>query len=398
VALKVIVSGAGIAGLALAYWLDKLGASTLIIERSAHFQPLGHYISLKGNGVEVVRRMGILDACQARAAAIEETRMYTQRGRLLRSEPTAEMNRMLGGYLLLRRADLQAALYELARERAEFRFGRQIGKVQLGESGVEVTLNDGEAVSADLLIGSDGIHSQVRELVWGTGFTRALGGHYVAVTQALRHGLPRATHSYWGRGRLLSLFAVSEDSVSSVAYVEAGAGTPPRHDAPAMRDYLLAASQGFPDHVREILGQLTSSDFVFADVIAQIVMPRITTRRCALVGDAAHCPTFLSGMGSSLALQGALLLANCLGSSPADVPAALARYEQAVTPIAQRYQHSALRMRGLVLGRSRVKVVLRDLALRLLPQRWVRNSLRRFFDAERPLHDSSAASDSALAP
>jgi len=116
--LRVIVSGAGIAGLALAYWLDRIGASSIVIERQPSFQALGHYISLKGNGVEMVRRMGIFDACQARAAPIEETRMYAASGRFLRSEHTTALARTLGGYILFRRADLQAALYDLARERA----------------------------------------------------------------------------------------------------------------------------------------------------------------------------------------------------------------------------------------------------------------------------------------
>jgi len=121
--LKVIVSGAGIGGLALAYWLDRIGASTIIVERAPRFQALGHYIALKANGVEMVRRMGIFEACQARAAPVEETRMYTMKGRRLRFEHTAAVNKALGGYILFRRAALQTALYDLARERAEFRFG-----------------------------------------------------------------------------------------------------------------------------------------------------------------------------------------------------------------------------------------------------------------------------------
>src|SRR5262245_11808883 len=136
VRMKVVVSGAGIAGLAVAYWLDRIGASTVIVERAPRFQALGHYISLKGNGVEMVRRMGILDACQARAAPIEETRMYTMTGRLLRTERTAAMNKMLGGYILFRRADLQAALYDLARDRADIRFGTQISDARVGKDGV----------------------------------------------------------------------------------------------------------------------------------------------------------------------------------------------------------------------------------------------------------------------
>jgi len=383
--LKVIVSGAGIGGLALAHWLDRIGAKTVIVERAPRFQALGHYISLKGNGVEMVRRMGILEACQARAAPIEETRMYSMKGRLLSAERTGALNQMLGGYILFRRADLQAALYDLVRERAEIRFGTQITAARVDEDGVEVVLSDGRTERGDLLVGADGIHSRVRGLVFGEGFQRKLGGYYIATTQAMRHGLPLTTHVYWGVGQMVSLLPVAADVVSSIVYVNEDAGKPPHHDALAMRDYLLAASAGFPEHVRDILGSIGADDFVFSDVIAQIAMPRITSGRCALLGDAAHCPTFMSGMGSSLALQDAHVLAGCLARSPDDVAAALACYEDAVAVIACRYQDTALQMRGFVLGRSRFKAHLRDLALRVMPEPLIKRGLRRFSDAERPL-------------
>src|SRR5258705_12173833 len=128
--LKVIVSGAGVAGLALSHWLGRIGSTTILVERAPCFQALGHYISLKGNGVEMVRRMGILDVCQARAAPIEEVYFYTAARRLLRRERTAALAKTLGGYILFRRADLQIALYELVRERADIRFGTQITEVR----------------------------------------------------------------------------------------------------------------------------------------------------------------------------------------------------------------------------------------------------------------------------
>src|SRR4029077_8023002 len=277
------------------------------------FQALGHYISLKGNGVEMVRRMGIFDACQERAASIEETRMYTSAGRFLRSERTTALASTLGGYIFLRRADLQVALYELARERADIRFGVEITEARCDPDGVDVVLSDGHVERADLLVGADGIHSRVRDLVFGGGFERPLGGHYIAVTQALRHGLPLSTRAYMGDGRMVNLFPVTPHSVSGVVYVSEAAGRPPRHDALAMRDYLLETCKGFPDEVRRVFDAINASDFVFTDVIAQIEMPRITNGRCALLGDAAHCPTFLSGMGSSLALQDAHVFAGCLG-------------------------------------------------------------------------------------
>jgi 2-polyprenyl-6-methoxyphenol hydroxylase-like FAD-dependent oxidoreductase len=385
VSLKVVISGAGIAGLALAHWLERVGASALIVERAPCFQALGHYISLKGNGVEMLRRMGLLEACRERSAPLDETRMYDRRGRLLRTEGSAALNQMLGGYLLLRRADLQAALHELVRERAEIRFGVEITAARLDERGVTLQLGDGRSESADLLIGADGLHSRVRGLVFGDGFERPLGGYYIAFTQALRHGLPLATHSYWGRGQMVSLYAVAESSVSSVVYTDDAAGAPPRHDARALRDYLLATSAGFPDHVRRIISEIGADDFVFSDRIVQVDVPSIARGRCALVGDAAHCPTFLSGMGSSLAMQDALLLAGALARDPDDVGAALRAYADAAEPIARRYRASARAMRRLVLGRNPVTVYARNQLLRWLPERSFERRARAFIDAERPI-------------
>ena len=205
-------------------------------------------------------------------------------------------------------------------------------------------------------------------------------------TQTLRHRLPLSTHAYLGDGRMVSLFPVSADSVSAVVYVGESAGRPPRHDALAMGDYLLQTCAGFPEEVRRVFRAIDAPDFVFTDVIAQVEMPRITNGRCALLGDAAHCPTFLSGMGSSLALQDAHVLAGCLARDQ-DVSAALRTYEDIVTPIASRYRNSALTARGAILGRGRIRAAFRDVIVRLMPERLLERGIRRFIDAERPLAD-----------
>jgi 2-polyprenyl-6-methoxyphenol hydroxylase-like FAD-dependent oxidoreductase len=389
--LKVIVSGAGIAGLAFSHWLGRIGATAILIERAPRFQALGHYISLKGNGVEMVRRMGILEACQTRAAPLEEVYFYSAARRLLRKERTAALAKTLGGYILFRRADLQTALYELARENTDIRFDTQIAEVRPLADGVEVNLSDGRIERGDLLVGADGIHSHVRRLVFGEGFERPLGGYYVAISQTLRHGLPAVVHSYLGTGRMVNLFPVAPDSVAAVVYVGASVDPPPHGGPLAMRDYLLRICAGFPEEVLRVMGDIRDNDFVFSDAIAQVEMPRITQDRYALIGDAAHCPTFLSGMGSSLALQDAHLLAGCLARNPKDLATSLAQYEEVTTPIARRYKSSAVRAHRALLGSSLFRAGLRDVMLRLVPERLFDRGVRQFFDAERPLADIPAS-------
>jgi 2-polyprenyl-6-methoxyphenol hydroxylase-like FAD-dependent oxidoreductase len=382
---RIIVSGAGIAGLALAYWLERIGIETLFIERAPRFEALGHYITLKGNGVEMMRRMGLLEACESRAAAIDTGCFYSASGRRLRCEHQAGLAKALGGYILFRRADLHAALYASVRGRVEVRFATELAEVRLVPHGVEVVLSDGRAERADLLVGADGVHSHTRRLVFGEGFERPLGGYYAAFTIPQRHGMSRTARSYLGVGAMVNLLPVADAVVSGVIYLGAGAGRPPQGDGLAMRDYLLEACATFPQEVHRVLAGIGAEDYVFSDTITQVEMPGIVRGRAVLVGDAAHCPTFLSGMGSSLALQDAHVLAGCLARARGDVASALARYEETVRPIAQRYHDSALSMRGLLLGQSRWKAALRNLALQIAPERLFERGIRRFYDAERPL-------------
>ena len=100
--------------------------------------------------------------------------------------------------------------------------------------------------------------TRVRDLVFGSGFDRPLGGHYIAVTQALRHGLPLSRHAYMGDGRMVNLFPVTPNSVSAVVYVGEDAGRPPRHDAVAMRGYLLETCAGFPDEVHRVFDAINA--------------------------------------------------------------------------------------------------------------------------------------------
>ncbi|MCE7002363.1 FAD-dependent monooxygenase [Kibdelosporangium philippinense] len=190
--------------------------------------------------------------------------------------------------------------------------------------GIEVTLSDGTVEHGDLLVGADGIHSHTRRMLFGDGFE-----NYIATTQHFAHGLPPVVHSFVSTGKMVNLCPVATGTVSAIVYAGAAAGIPPRD---TLRDYLLRTCAEFPAEVRRVFTTMTAGDFVFADAITQVDMPHFTGARSALIGDAAHCPPFLSGMGSSLALQDAHVLAGSLARSPENITAALRQFEAVMTP------------------------------------------------------------------
>ena len=380
---RVLISGAGIAGLALGFWLDRLGIETVLVDRVPRFEALGHYIALKGNGVEMIRQMGLEGPCRAREIRFERALMLTAAGTLLRTGSRDEFDHNLGGYILCLRADLQAVLFEAVRDKVEIRCGTEIVRVDDTGDRVAVELSTGQTESFDAVFGADGIHSRTRRLVFGDGYLHGMGGHYIGLTVDCAHGLPpNHVRSYWGSGQSVHMFLTSPQRVSAVVYHGDGGAAFPARDTASVKAFLLDAYRAFSPDVRAVFAALDERAFVFADAIAQVRMPAIVKGRVALLGDAAHCPTFMSGMGSSLALQGARALAAQIEQRPGELAQALLSYQAAIAPVAERYQASARGMRPMLLDRRPWVSYGRDLALRLTPEWLMARQTRRFYHAE----------------
>jgi 2-polyprenyl-6-methoxyphenol hydroxylase-like FAD-dependent oxidoreductase len=369
--MKVLISGGGIAGLAAAFWLERLGAQVTVLERAREYTPLGHYVALKSHGVAMVKEMGLLEACRKRELHMRSVRMLTSSGKFLRDNPSAELSAAVDGYLLIRRADLHAALYEGV-QRSDLRFGSHLGPVRVLEDRVEADLPGGTE-SCDLLIGADGIHSATRAAVFGEGFLEPMGGHYLALTVDCRHGQPLdAWQVFFGRGQHVAMIPNGEDRISVIVYHAAGGLEPAGKTNADYRTFFAEAYRDFAEPVRRVLGAIDAHTYVFSDTIAMVKLPSIVKGRVALVGDAAHCPTFMSGMGSSLALQGAHTLATSLAAHPTDMRAALAAFETTITPIALGYQSSAKTARPLLLSRNWALETVRNFATGAMPA-WLMN-------------------------
>ncbi|HYZ69356.1 MAG TPA: FAD-dependent monooxygenase, partial [Mycobacterium sp.] len=243
------------------------------------------------------------------------------------------------------RGDLVDVLYDATKHDADYRFGTRIEELDQNDTGVEATLSDGTMVSADLVVGADGPHSAVRRLVFGSeeNFVKPLGGYNAWFTAPDTVGLDGWYLMYQAPGLNASM-RPSHDP----ALVKAGLAfrsDPVRYDrrnADEQRALLSEHFTGAGWQCGALLSAAETADDFYFDAFAQVRMPTISRGRVTLVGDAGYCASPLSGMGTSLALVGAYVLAGELG--PAEsldaqrIQTALQRSETVMRPYIDRCQ------------------------------------------------------------
>ncbi|MGW7350426.1 FAD-dependent monooxygenase [Streptomyces sp. NPDC054784] len=338
----VLISGAGISGPALAYWLRRAGYAVTVVEKADAPRAGGYPIDIRGSAVEVVRRMGILPRLRE---AHTGTRRYTfldTDGGTVASLGGAEDHGGEEGDLEVRRGDLSESLYALVRDDVEFRFDDSIDVLdQSGGAGVDVTFRSGARRTYDLVVGADGMHSQTREGLFGPEerFRRDLGYSFAVFTVPNTSRLSRELVMWNSPGRAAALYALGEDEPphAFLTFHRTFHRPDAPHDAlrdpdafrdpDACREVFARVFADAGGEVPRLLDAIRHADDLFCDTAAQIRMPRWSSGRVALVGDAAHAPSFLTGQGSSLALSGAYVLAHALAGHR-ERPAAFAAYER----------------------------------------------------------------------
>ncbi|MFE7402607.1 FAD-dependent monooxygenase [Streptomyces sp. NPDC057557] len=327
---KVLISGAGIAGPALAFWLNRYGFAVTVVEKAGTPRDGGYPIDVRGTAFEVVRRMGILP--RLRDAHIDLRRLTFLEGdgsQVASVDPHIITGGVAGRDLEVRRGDLTDALHTAVRDDVEFLFNDSIDNLDQSGHGVDVTFRGGSRRTFDMVFGADGLHSRTRELLFGpeAQFHRYLGYCFAGFTMRNTFGLFRETTLWNAPGRAAALYAVG-DNDEVHAFLNFAHPEPPfdafRHPE-AQRDLVAAVFADAGWEVPGMVAAMRDADDLFFDVVSQIRMPRWSSGRVALVGDAAYAPSFLTGQGSSLALVGAYMLAGSLADR--DHAAGFAAYE-----------------------------------------------------------------------
>ncbi|MEU8656229.1 FAD-dependent monooxygenase [Actinoplanes philippinensis] len=342
---RVLVSGASIAGPALAYWLHRHGFEVTVVEKAAGVRGGGYPIDIRGTAIEVVRRMGLLPRLREAHISTERLTFLNPDGSLIATiKPDAVVRGVEGHDLEIPRGDLTGILYGTVRDDVEFLFGDSIDTLDDRPDGVDVTFRSGAQRTFDLVVGADGLHSYTRGLVLGPEeqYHRYLGHCFAGFTMPNDLGLSHEGVTWCEPGRGAALYAVRDgDRVHGfLTFDREQAPYDAFRDPAAQRDLVASVFEGAGWEVPRMVAVMRAADDLFFDVVSQIRLPRWSTGRVALVGDAAYAPSFLTGQGTSLGLAGAYMLADALASAP-DHATAFAAYERSTRPFVELNQNLA---------------------------------------------------------
>ncbi|GIE78640.1 FAD-dependent oxidoreductase [Actinoplanes philippinensis] len=339
-----LVSGASVAGPALAHWLHRRGAEVTVVERAGALRPGGQAVDARGVAKEVIRRMG-LDAA-VRAARTETAGAYTVDADGTVLETFRADDDGGDGYISeieILRGDLSRVLYDDTRDRVEYLFGDRIAELTQNADDVDVTFAGGDRRRFDLVVGADGLHSALRAMVFGPHerFVRHLGRVLAFYSVPNEFGLDRWLIDYQdpGSGRSAGLRPLPDATraMAMLSFPTPGFDIDHR-DVAAQKELLRERMAGLGWETARILAHLDDAPDFYLDQVAQVVMDRWSSGRVALLGDAAFSSSPFSGGGTGMALVGAYLLAGELAAAGWDPQTAFAGYERRMRPFVEANQ------------------------------------------------------------
>jgi 2-polyprenyl-6-methoxyphenol hydroxylase-like FAD-dependent oxidoreductase len=361
--MNVLISGAGIAGPTLAFWLRKYGFAPTLVETAPALQTRGYVIDFWGRGYDIAEKMGLLPDITRIGYHTQELRIVDDRGRRLSGFGVQVFRELTGGrYVTLGRSDLSKLIYDRISGSCEIIFRDSITSLREAHGELHVEFEHGSERRFDLVIGADGLHSRVRKLVFGPQdrYEKDLG--YRVATFETGKYRPRNELVYiihGAPGRQVGRFALHDDRTLFL-FIFDGGGEPEAHGVAAQKAILRKAFEGDGWELPRILAALDTCNDLYFDRVSQIRMDAWSHGRVALVGDAGFCVSLLAGQGSALAMTAAYVLAGELATSPGRPQAAFRRYEDQLRPFIHAKQRAAERFAAAFVPRTRRGVFFRN--------------------------------------
>ncbi|MEU4197854.1 FAD-dependent monooxygenase [Kribbella sp. NPDC026611] len=363
--MKVLISGASVAGPVLAYWLHRYGFEPTVVERTPAMRHGlgGHAVDLFGSAAEVTRRMGRWDAIEAARTRLDAMTIE----RFGKPPVEVDLSRMYAGisdsHVEILRGELTKVLYDATRDRTEYLFGDSIAALDDDGNGVDVTFDSGTERRFDLVIGADGLHSNVRRLTFGPEepLRRFLGGYLAVFSMPDVFDTGNRTLAHLSVGALVGVYGVRQTGQTRAGFFFRSPELRyDYHDRAEQKALLHKRFRNYGWKVPQLLEHLDAAEDFYFDGIAQITLDHWQSGRIGLVGDAGFCPGPAVGGGTSLAVVTAYILAGELAAARSDLPSGLKNYERMIRPLVHRSLGIGPKLMATIIPGT-------PLALRLMP-------------------------------
>ncbi|WP_125078858.1 FAD-binding domain [Mycobacterium sp. P7213] len=372
--MRIAISGAGVAGTALAYWLHRTGHTPTVIERAPAFRSGGYMIDFWGVGYTVAQRMGLEVQILDKGYQIDSVRTVGADGHTLATLDANVFRDLLGDdFTSLPRGDLADTIHATIAEHVEMIYGDSITAIDQDDDGVRLSFGHAGPREFDLVIGADGLHSNVRRLVFGPDaeFEHYLGCKVAAaVVEGYRPRDELTYLTYAVPDRQVSRVALRDDRTLALFVF--------RDASPDVSDPKVQVHNRFADagwECPQLLAALDAGDpgDLYFDVVSQVRMNHWSRGRVLLIGDAAGCISLLGGEGTGLAITEAYALAGELHRAGGDHLRAFEAYESRLRPLIEAKQSNAQQLLGFFATRTRFGLWFRNLALRAMNLRILTN-------------------------
>lgn len=347
--MRVLISGASVAGPVLAFWLARSGFRVTVVERAPALRKAGgHAVDLFRPAMDIVERMGLLARVEGRKTGTERLTMLREGvARPVEVEIGRLMRALSDRHAEIMRDDLAEIFYEATRDRVEYVFGDSITAMVQDAGGVDVSFEHAAPRRFELVIGADGLHSNVRRLIFGEErqFTTHLGAYLAVLTLPNYLGLTDQVITYSGVGRLAGIYSGQHMDDARALFMFRSPRLEVHHrDVARQKQLLKEAFAGARWEVPRIFEELERTPAFYFDSITQLRLDTWSRGRIALVGDAGYCPGPAVGGSTSLAIVGAYVLAGELAAAGGDHVRAFAAYERALGDYVRRSRTFAVSM------------------------------------------------------
>ena len=356
---NILISGAGISGLTLAYWLHKWGFSPTIIEKRLNLSDRGYMIDFYGSGFDVADKMELVDILQAKSDRYQITEVSfvdSHNQTHAKLNMTKFRNLLNHRYFPLMRGDLETGIFEKVKDIIPIHFDTTITSLNNRTDGVTVELSNGKSETYDLVIGADGIHSGVRELTWGdeSQFSHFLGFYVACSVIDNFFDKPNVCVGHFEPNVQTTVYSIGENKLANFFAFRSGLLNVNGHETrmKVLMDTFQDRGWIYP----QLLEETQKADHLFFDAVAQIQLDQWYQERVALVGDACQCLTLLAGQGASMGMAGAYMLVEELHKADGDYKAAFPSYQQKLKPEIERRQKDARGLAGSFVPKNKFEV------------------------------------------